>query len=352
MKSILVKGTSGESYIAINESLRNLQKTVSLYTKNSPEKNPVVVITDTNVSRFYRSQFPRQWDVIEIGAGEAIKTLDTVTSIYQRLVELEIDRSCFIVGIGGGIVCDIAGFVASTYMRGLPFGFVSTTLLSQVDASVGGKNGVNFRGYKNMVGVFNQPLFVTCDTRMLRTLPRREFLCGFAEVVKHGAIGDPEMFRFLEENHTRALVLEETVMGRLVYDSIKVKAAVVELDELEKGERRKLNFGHTLGHALEKTTGLPHGEAVSIGMVFAANVSVKRGLLAEQEANRLERLLELLQLPVRISAGSKKKITDAIRKDKKREGKGIHFVLLKSIGEAVVEEIPIGQLEAYIHDMH
>lgn len=352
MKSIRVKGASGESYIAVNESLHNLEKTVSPQGKNTRKKNRVVIITDTNVSRFYRSQFPPQWDVIEIGTGEAVKTMETVASIYQRLVELEIDRSCFIVGIGGGIVCDIAGFVASTYMRGLSFGFVSTTLLSQVDASVGGKNGVNFHGYKNMVGVFNQPLFVICDTRMLRTLPRREFLCGFAEVVKHGAIGEPEMFRFLEENHTQALVLDETVMERLVYDSVKVKAAVVGRDELEKGERRKLNFGHTLAHALEKTTGLPHGEAVAIGMVFAANISVRRGLLAEEEAQRLEILLERLQLPVRISAGSKQKIAEAIRKDKKREGKGIHFVLLKSIGEAVIEEIPIGQLEAFIHDMY
>lgn len=348
MKIIRVQGQSGESVIAVNESLRNLEKTVFTWAGN----NRVVIITDSNVSRFYRSQFPPRWDVIEIGTGETVKTLDTVESIYRRLMDFELDRSCFIVGIGGGIVCDITGFAASTYMRGLPFGFVSTTLLSQVDASVGGKNGVNVEGFKNMVGVFNQPSFVICDTRMLRTLPRREFLCGFAEVVKHAVIGDPDMFRFLEDNYTRALVLDESILERLVCDSVKVKAAVVDRDEREKGERRKLNFGHTLAHALEKTTGLPHGEAVAIGMVFAANISVQRGLLAAEDAQRLEKLLERLQLPVRISAGSKKKITDAIRKDKKRQGNGIHFILLTSIGEAVSQEIPIGQMEAFIHDMH
>jgi 3-dehydroquinate synthase len=273
--------------------------------------------------------------------------------IYQQLVNLEVDRSCFIVGVGGGIVCDITGFAASTYMRGLPFGFVSSTLLSQVDASVGGKNGVNFHGYKNMVGVFNQPAFVICDTEMLKTLPRKELICGLAEVVKHAVIGNREFFDFLEQRYADALNLDQTVMERLVYDSIIVKSAVVERDEREKGERRKLNFGHTLAHALEKVINISHGEAVSIGMVFAANLSVHRDLLSNDEAERIRLLLKQLQLPTDIDTGiDKEKIKDAIRKDKKREGRGIHLVLLKSIGEAVVREIAIEELEASIDDMY
>jgi 3-dehydroquinate synthase len=268
-----------------------------------------------------------------------------VESIYEKLLELELDRSGFIVGIGGGVVCDITGFAASTYMRGLPFGFVSSTLLAQVDAGVGGKNGVNFHGYKNIIGVFNQPSFVICDLEMLNTLSRKDILCGFAEVVKHAAIGDKALFRFLEENVARALNLDRQVMERLVYDSIIVKSAVVEKDEKEKGERRKLNFGHTLGHALEKTIGIPHGEAVSIGMVAAANLSVRKKLLSREDAHRLKRLLKKINLPTEITANAdRKKLLAAMAKDKKRQGQGIHFVLLKGIGEAVVEEIPLSQL--------
>ena len=334
MKIIEIQGQSGISRIIINESLENLDRYVPV--------NRAVIITDYNVSRYYRSRFPG-WDVIEIGTGEKIKTLDTVQLIYKKLVDLEIDRSCFIVGIGGGIVCDIAGFAASTYMRGLDFGFVSTSLLSQVDASVGGKNGVNFQGYKNMIGLFNQPAFVICDPTMLKTLTPKELSYGFAEIVKHAAIGDRAYFDFLEKNYKKALEMDEEVLARLVYDSIMVKSSIVQRDEKEKGERRKLNFGHTYGHALEKTIGIPHGEAVSIGIAAAANLSVRRNLLPGEEAVRIRQLLERLHLPTKTTA-NKEKIWDAIKKDKKRQGQGIHFVLLKSIGEAVIEEISLEEL--------
>jgi 3-dehydroquinate synthase len=338
MKIIEIKGQSGISKIIINESLENLNQYV-------PARH-AVIITDYNVSLYYRSHFPG-WDVVEIGTGEKIKTLDTVQYIYKKLVDLEIDRSCFIVGIGGGVVCDITGFAASTFMRGLPFGFVSTSLLSQVDASVGGKNGVNFQGYKNMIGVFNQPSFVICDPAMLKTLPPKELSYGFAEIVKHAAIGDRAHFDFLEKHYKEALEMDEEVLARLVYDSIIVKSSIVQRDEKEKGERRKLNFGHTYGHALEKSIGIPHGEAVSIGMVVAANLSVRRNLLPEEEAVKIKQLFERLHLPTKTTA-SKEKIWDAIKKDKKRQGQGIHFVLLKTIGEAVIEEISLKELEEVI----
>lgn len=342
MKRIEIQGQTGLSTIAIGESLENLERYV--------HGTKTIIITDENLGQFYLDHFP-PWDVITIGTGEKIKTMETMEYIYEKLVELEFDRSCFLVGIGGGIVCDIAGFAASTYMRGVNFGFVSTSLLSQVDASVGGKNGVNFHGYKNMIGTFNQPDFVICDTAMLKTLPHNELLSGFAEVVKHAAIGSKEMFAFLETNYEKALGLDTGIIESLVHDSVKIKAEVVRTDEKEKGERRKLNFGHTLGHAVEKTMGISHGEAVSIGMVFAANLSVKRKMLSQGEAVRIRGLLNAIGLPVEIGV-NKGKILEAMRKDKKREGGGIHFVLLTGIGETKIEEIRIEELEEAVHDLY
>ncbi|QTA87950.1 3-dehydroquinate synthase [Desulfonema magnum] len=338
MKTLEIHGSGGDSTIMIGERLRNLKTYIPV------EKT--VIITDTNVRRLYQKEFP-PCEVIEIGSGEAIKTLDTVQFIYEKLVNLEADRSAFIVGIGGGIVCDIAGFVASTYLRGVRFGFVSSTLLSQVDASVGGKNGVNFKGYKNMVGVFNQPEFVICDLNLLKTLPESERLCGFAEIVKHAAIADPDLFAFLEENHEAALELDTKVIEKLVCDSVVIKSSVVNQDEKEKGERRKLNFGHTLGHAIEKTAHVRHGEAVSAGMVAACAISVNRGCLAIEDAKRVETLLHNLKLPTRLEA-DRENALDALKKDKKREGEHINFVLLDAIGHAIVEEIPIRELEKVI----
>ena len=232
-------------------------------------------------------------------------------------------------------------------MRGVRFGFVSTTLLSQVDASVGGKNGVNFRGYKNIVGVFNQPEFVICDLNMLNTLPREELLCGFAEIVKHGAIADKSMFDYVEKNHSQALALDLSVIEKLVCDSVIIKSSIVNQDVRETGLRRKLNFGHTFGHALEKTLQVRHGEAVSAGMVLASELSVKRGYLQAADATRIYGLLEKYGLPVRLPFDGSQVLT-AMRLDKKRKGDCIKFVLLREIGRAFVDEVTIQELEAFL----
>ena len=226
MKRMEIQGDSGRSEIFVGERLGNV-------TAYLPVEHPVI-ITDTNVGRLYDKDFP-PGHVIRIGTGEAVKNLDTVQQIFEEMVALKADRSTFILGIGGGIVCDIAGFAASTYMRGVGFGFVSTSLLSQVDASVGGKNGVNFSGYKNMVGVFNQPAFVICDLDVLKTLETDEVRCGFAEIVKHAAIADSAMFEYLEKNYGKALSLDLTVIEKLVHESVMIKSAVVNKDEKEKG---------------------------------------------------------------------------------------------------------------------
>ena len=341
MKQLQIQGADSLSSILVGEHLQNLARYV-------PTPTPVI-ITDENVGRRYADQFP-PGHVITIGAGEGIKTLDTVRRIYTELVSLEADRTTCIVGIGGGIVCDITGFVASTYLRGVRFGFVASTLLAQVDASVGGKNGVNFGGYKNMVGTFNQPAFVLCDLDMLRSLPADQLQCGFAEIVKHAAIADAEMFEALEKDADKALALDPVVIERLVHDSLIIKSTIVNRDEKETGERRRLNFGHTFGHAIEKVTGVPHGQAVSVGMVLAAGISQRRGLITARENKRLSALLEQLNLPTRMTFDQEAAL-EALGKDKKREGDRVHFVLLNGLGQTVITGIPLAELRDSLSDV-
>jgi 3-dehydroquinate synthase len=335
METITINADSGPSGILIGERLENLQSYI-------PVTKPII-ITDVNVGKLYPLDSMAA-EVITIGTGEEIKTLDTVQDIYAQLLSSQADRSSFIVGMGGGIVCDIAGFVASTFLRGVRFGFVATTLLAQVDASVGGKNGVNFEGYKNMVGLFHQPEFVICDPELLATLPQKEISCGLAEIVKHGAIADEELFTYLERYDEDILALDNQVIEKLVLASVRIKSSIVNRDETEKGERRLLNFGHTFGHAIEKVTGVAHGEAISMGMVIASALSVKRGLLSAEEDQRLRVVLKNLKLPTRLEI-QPQKIFDAIAKDKKRAGSRIHFVLLNRIGNARVDQLTLEELK-------
>jgi 3-dehydroquinate synthase len=203
---------------------------------------------------------------------------------------------------------------------------------------------VNFGGYKNIVGVFRQPEFVICDQHLLQTLPEGEFQCGFAEIVKHGAIADDQLFAYLEKNWELALDHNPEVIEKVVYDSVIIKSEIVNRDATEQGERRKLNFGHTLGHAIEKVLQVPHGEAVSAGMVLASRLSEIRGYLQPQDTHRLSSLLDKFHLPVRFDF-DRQQVIEAIGKDKKREGERLKFVLLEKIGQAIVNEIAIQDLE-------
>ena len=331
MTVIEIKGSSGCSRLLIGESIAGFRKYLPA--------GRTIVITDKVVSDLYGSLWVDFQEII-IGQGESVKTLETVHMIVKRLLDLDAGRNVFLLGIGGGIVCDVAGFVASVFMRGVRFGFISTTLLSQVDASVGGKNGVNFDGFKNIIGVFNQPEFVLCDPAVLKTLDRSEISNGLAEIVKHALIADAAMFDFIEQNAEAVMGLGKEEVAHLVFRSAEIKSAIVNRDEKETGERRKLNFGHTFGHAIEKIAGISHGRAVSVGMVIAARVSKERGYLSEQDLERIVRLLTKLELPVTLPL-QPDSIFDALSKDKKREDDAIRFVLLKSIGEAVVEELPV-----------
>ncbi|MHA1568574.1 MAG: 3-dehydroquinate synthase, partial [Alphaproteobacteria bacterium] len=301
-----------------------------------------VIITDANVNALYGKHLTGG-EVIEIQPGEANKIPATVETLYHRFLKLELDRGSFVVGFGGGVVCDIAGFAASTYLRGLPFGFVPTTLLAQVDAAVGGKNGVNLEAYKNLVGVFQQPRFVLQDPDLLTTLPREELAHGLAEMIKYAAIGDAALFAFLEERIDDVLALDRDVLTKVIADAVRVKVRVVEADEREEGERRLLNFGHTFGHAVEKTAHKPHGEAVSIGMAVAGELSAARGLLTPADLARLIALLNRAGLSTQQEM-NKEAVIDALRKDKKRTGETVRFVLLEGIGRAVIAEIGLDEL--------
>lgn len=337
-----IRGQTGISKILVGESLQNLPK----YLPSSK----CIIITDTYVKNHYHHLFPEH-RLIELVSGEHAKSFDTIKEIYTKLLDYEADRSTFLVGIGGGVVCDLAGFTASTYMRGLKFGFVATSLVAQVDASVGGKNAINFQGYKNLVGTFSQPRFVICDLDLLVTLPEKEILNGLAEISKHALIADPELFSFLEHHfEKRDSGMDRDFFRRVVRDSIAVKTAVVQRDERESGERRILNFGHTLGHAIEKTTQLSHGEAISLGMAFAVRYSERKKKLEKRASERILSLLNKMKFPLD-SVFDKKKALAALRKDKKREADRIHFVFLKDIGIPDVVKISFDELEDSVHDL-
>ncbi|MBE9510079.1 MAG: 3-dehydroquinate synthase, partial [Bacteroidetes bacterium] len=235
------------------------------------------------------------------------------------------------------------------FMRGLGFGYVSTTLLSQVDASVGGKTGVNYRGYKNMLGSFRQPEFVLCDTDMLKTLPEQDYRSGFAEVVKYGVIKDRELFNYLSGHPDEIEKREIAFLTKIVSNSIKIKAGVVRKDPTEQGYRRILNFGHTFGHAIESVFGLTHGESVSLGMIIASDISVKKGLLDNKEAGQIKKLLSDLSL-IDQTKHDYARLASIIGKDKKRDKDLIHFVYITSIGETKIIPVPVEELEMYIRD--
>lgn len=295
-----------------------------------PDKR-VVVISDTNIDRTHHDLIA-PYEHIFIGQGEQAKSLATLDTLYQQLIELGADRHTFILGIGGGIVTDIAGFVASTYMRGVEFGFVTTSLLGAVDASVGGKNGINVGGFKNMVGTFSQPQFVVCDASLLATLSVREFRAGVAEIIKTAILGDAELFEILENNTFDTLRNNNELLEDIITRCVRVKAEVVAEDEREGGRRRILNLGHTIAHAIEKLSNkMNHGEAVAIGLHHITHSALAQKVISEGDAKRIFALIEQygfdIELPV-----ERKQLLKAIEGDKKRMGDTLHVILPTAIG--------------------
>ena len=308
-----------------------------------------ILLVDENVLCQHNDIF-EEFRTITLPAGEVYKTLQTVENIYRELVKLEADRSTMLVGVGGGLATDVAGFVASTFLRGVPFGFISSSLLGQVDASIGGKNGVNLDGYKNMVGDFRQPSFVWCDLSLLSTLSHREYVSGIAEVIKYGAIWDESFMVYLEKHMGQVLAQDMKVLEHVVAVSAAIKVEVVEKDERESDLRRILNFGHTLGHAIERHQKVLHGEAVAMGMILAAQLSEKLGLLPSAEVQRLQKIIASAGLPVNMTLDPEELFLN-IRKDKKKSGDEIHFVLLDGPGKTIIKPIALNELKNIVHDL-
>ncbi len=305
----------------------------------------VIIITDENVKRIYGSKFPHA-PVFSVMPGEESKKLSVIGHLAGKLLEEGIDRNGFVLAIGGGVVCDLAGFLASIYLRGIRCGYVSSSLLSQVDASTGGKNGVNLEGTKNILGVIRQPEFVICDPAMLITLSDEEYLSGLAEMIKTAVIGDEELFSLIENNYDGIMARDYNLLSSLVARTVKFKAAVVTEDEMEKGLRRILNFGHTFGHAIEMQTKVKHGFAVAAGMELATDFSLKKGFIDSEVKKRISNLLERFGLLKKYYIPSED-IERLVMHDKKKSGGGIHFVFTAGIGKAVVEKISIAEVIAF-----
>lgn len=335
------------------EILFNQEKTNFIFNatqkdfRNLVERQTVVLLMDENVKKVgpgYFDSFP----VITVPAGEASKSLNTSAFIIEQLIALNIDRNALLVGIGGGVVCDLAGFVAGIYKRGIRCAFVPTSVLAMVDAAVGGKNGLNFGSYKNMIGLIRQPKFIFYDYSLLNTLPETEWQNGFSEIIKHACIADKEMFEMLSCNTLQKIKEDETVLSELIKSNVLLKAQFVKEDEFEEGNRRKLNFGHTLGHAVERELNLKHGFAVAAGMSFAAEVSGRE--MNFRNAGKVKELLKQYGLPTKVDF-DKEHVLHLMQADKKRDGQKINFVLLKDIGEAIVRPIDFEILKRYLHSL-
>ncbi|MBN8838185.1 MAG: 3-dehydroquinate synthase [Sphingobacteriia bacterium] len=306
-----------------------------------------IFITDENIFEAHAKRF-KNYKTIVLKAGEEYKVQATVDSIIQQLIELEADRKTFLVGVGGGVITDITGYVASIYMRGIQFGFVPTTLLALVDASIGGKNGIDVDIYKNVIGVTKQPSFILHDLIFLNTLPEKEWQNGFAEIIKHACIKDAAMFKELQKHDVNFYTKRKKEACLLIQRNAKIKLKVVQNDEFEQGERKLLNFGHTLGHALENQYDLMHGQAVSIGMTYASHISHQ--LLKFKQTETVVKILEQYGLPTYVQF-DKQKVFDVLKMDKKRERTTINYILLEKIGKGVIKQIPLSELEQIIQSL-
>jgi shikimate kinase / 3-dehydroquinate synthase len=343
--------------VAVKKSAHHFSgKTVSYYfdaefslLEQIVSKEKTILITDENVFAAAKDKF-NGWQTIVIKAGEEHKQQSAADFIIQQLIEKEADRNSFIVGVGGGVITDITGYAASIYMRGIKFGFVPTTILAMVDACIGGKNGVDVGAYKNLVGLIKQPDFLLFDYSLLDTLPSVQWVNGFAEIIKHACIKDAEMFALLEEYTINDFQNNITLLAELIERNVHIKTAVVLEDEFEKGDRKLLNFGHTLGHAIENVYQLLHGEAISIGMMAAATFSEKMNDFTASDKQRLKLLLEKYQLPTEREF-DKEKIWGLLKMDKKRESSEMNFILLTTIGKAVIKPIPLTQLKELIQNL-
>jgi 3-dehydroquinate synthase len=349
--------TSYEIYIG-----ENILDRMGLIIARNNWASRYIIITDSNVSTLHGErvqatliEMDLRVDMIDFPAGEASKNIQTSLHIVDRMMELGADRTSALIALGGGVVGDITGFIASIYMRGIPYIQVPTTVLAQVDSSIGGKTGIDIPDGKNILGTFCQPKGVFIDLAFLNTLPAREFGTGLAEIVKHGIIDGPELFCSLEAHIEAVRNRDLSLLEEMITGSCRIKKEVVEIDEMDKGVRRILNFGHTIGHAIEAESGysLSHGDAISIGMVASATLSERLRYLRSEDRERIISLIRAVGLPDRIPKSlSSDGIVCRMKRDKKKEGDTIHFVLLKKIGVPFVNgSVPEGLIRETIEEL-
>lgn len=342
-KEIIVSYEGEKSYsITLNHSFSHLPDHIA-NAVGTDHTRKICIVSDSKVAAIYlkkiRNLLEMQFEHIysfEFESGEHSKNLETVQKLYEHLINNKIDRHDLLIALGGGVVGDLTGFAAATYMRGIDFIQVPTSLLAQVDASIGGKTGVDFQQYKNMVGAFYQPKLVYMSMEVFQTLPDDQFANGMAEEIKHGLIKDCAYYEWIKENRELICQKHPQILIGMLEIGCNIKRNVVENDPNEKGERALLNFGHTIGHAIEKLSDfrLYHGECVALGMVSAAYLSVKKGNLTTDELHDMEHVLQTYDLPVRIHGYDANKILDATKSDKKMIGGKVKFILLKKIGQA------------------
>ncbi len=339
MKQINYKFSTSSTAFYFDGSFDHLKEIV--------DQKHSILVTDENVFDAHKKRFAG-WNTIVLKAGEEHKIQETVDAAIEQLIGFEADRKTVLIGIGGGVITDLTGYVGSVYMRGIGFGFVPTSLLGMVDASIGGKNGIDVGVYKNMVGTIRQPAFILHDMNFLDTLPQKEWENGFAEIIKHACIKDATMFGELEANSLKNYRSKKKLIGELVRQNAIIKTKVVQQDEFEKGDRRLLNFGHTLGHALENQYELMHGQAVAIGMAYASVISEE--LIGFKEAGRVANLLLQYGLPTFVDF-DRSRIVSVMKMDKKRERREMNYVMLEKIGKGIVKSIPVNQLGRLIYSL-
>jgi len=344
-KQIEVKTGESTGYrILIEQSFDRLKEAL---LETGCENKKICIVTEDHVSAFYLtpvynivSEVTAHPYMFAFHAGENSKTLDTVRDLYQALIRQEFGRKDILIALGGGVTGDICGFAAATYLRGISFIQIPTSLLAQVDSSIGGKTGVDFLSYKNMVGAFHMPSLVYINITTLQTLPEREFSSGMGEIIKHGLIADRRYYEMLSEKRQEIKKRDPGVCEEMVYGSDLIKREIVQKDPSENGIRAMLNFGHTLGHAIEKESGftLIHGECVGLGILCAMRICVSRKLITEDDLKSAEKLLSFYGLPVKVSGLNPGKILDSTRHDKKMVNGHIRFILLHEPGSAFIDE--------------
>lgn len=323
----------GKYKVFIGQGLLNdLSKIIDI-----KEFSKVVIVTDDKIPSVYLNNFEK----IVVPSGEVNKNIETVKEIWEQLLDLKADRKTLVINLGGGVIGDMGGFAASTYMRGIKFIQAPTTLLSTVDASVGGKVGIDFKGVKNLIGAFNHPLAVIVDINTFKSLPDREFISGFGEIIKHGIIADSEYFKTVTSKKPKDFTDQELI--EIIKRSCEIKAQIISTDEKESGNRKLLNFGHTIGHALESLSldtenPLLHGEAVAIGMIAEVKISQELGLISPEVVNTVKAVVENSGLPISVKELNQQKTLDLLSKDKKSESGKINWTLIKDIGQAIINQ--------------